>query len=43
MKTFVELTQARDWEQAEPQKQPLKAKSLEIYLKKSYMDYYHFC
>ena len=43
MKAFVESTQARDREQAEPREQPLKARSPEIYLEKSHMDCYHFC
>ena len=42
MKIFVKLTQACDWEQAEPSKQSLKARSLETYLRKSHMDCYHF-
>ena len=43
METFVELTQAWDREQVELRKQPFKTRSLETYLKKSYMDCYHFC
>ena len=43
MKAFVELTQAWDREQAEPQEQPLKARSLDTYSGKFYMDCYHFC
>ena len=43
MKAFVESTQVWDWEQVEPQEQLLKARSLETYLEKSYIDCYHFC
>ena len=43
MKAFVKSTQAWDREQAEPQEQLLKIKSLETYSKKSHMDCYHFC
>ena len=43
MKAFVESTQAWDQEQIEPQEQLLKARSLEIYSEKSYLDWYHFC
>ena len=43
MKAFVESTQARDWEQAKPRKQLLKARFPETYLKKFHMDCYHFC
>ena len=39
----MKSTQARDREQAKPQKQPFKARSLEIYSRKSHIDYYHFC
>ena len=43
MKAFVESIQAQDRKQAEPQKWPLKARSLETYSKKFHMDCYHFC
>ena len=42
MKAFVESTQAWNREQAEPQKQLLKAKSPETYSKKSHINCYHF-
>ena len=42
MKTFVELTQAWDREQAKPWEWPLKARSPETYLGESHMDCYHF-
>ena len=42
MKTFVESTQAWNWEQTRPQKQLFKAKFLETYSKKSYINYYNF-
>ena len=41
MKVFMETTQA--WEQLEPRECPLKARTLETYSEKSYMDCYHFC
>ena len=43
MKVFVESTQTRNQKQAEPWKWSFKARSPEIYLKKSHMDCYHFC
>ena len=39
----METIQAQAQALAEPQKQPLKARSLETYLGKSYIDCYHFC
>ena len=41
MKVFMETTQA--WDQLEPWKRPLKARTLETYFGKSHMDCYHFC
>ena len=43
MKVFIETTQAWDQEQLEPQKHPLKARTLETYSWKSHMDCYNFC
>ena len=43
MKAFVESIQAWDREQAEPQEQPLKARSPKTYLGKSHMDCIYFC
>ena len=43
MKVFVESIQARNREQAEPRKHPLKARSPETYLEKFHIDCYHFC
>ena len=41
MKVFMETTQARD--QLEPRECSLKAKTLETYYGKSYINCYHFC
>ena len=43
MKVFIETTQAQAQALAESQKQPLKARSLETYSRKSHIDCYHFC
>ena len=43
MKVFMETMQAQAQALAEPQKRPLKARSLKTYLGKSHMDCYHFC
>ena len=41
MKVFMETTKARD--QLERRERPLKARTLETYSEKSYIDCYHFC
>ena len=43
MKMFMETTQARDQEQLEPQKRPLKTRIPKTYSEKSHMNCYHFC
>ena len=43
MKVFIEMTQAQAQALAEPQEQPLKARSPETYWGKSQMECYHFC
>ena len=43
MKVFMETTQAQAQALAEPQEQPLKARTLETYWGKSHIECYHFC
>ena len=43
MKVFIEITQARDRRQLEPQERLLKARTLETYSGKSHMGCYNFC
>ena len=43
MKVFMKITQVQAQALAEPQEQLLKARSLEIYSRKSHMDSYYFC
>ena len=42
MKVFIEITQAQDQKQLDPREHPLKARTLDIYFEKSYIDYYYF-
>ena len=43
MKVFMETTQAQAQALVEPRERPLKARTLETYWGKSYMECYHFC